>query len=84
MRKRVTNQQEKPSALRELRDNAGLTQAQLAHHLGKDVSTIRRWEKGDEPSMTRSEWKYFCQLIGKSFDDLPEVLSSPSEIPETS
>ncbi|MEM7554096.1 MAG: helix-turn-helix transcriptional regulator [Cyanobacteria bacterium P01_A01_bin.84] len=77
MRKRLTNQQEKPSVLRELRDDAGLTQAQLAHHLKKDVSTIRRWEKGDEPSMTRSEWKKFCKLIGKNFNDLPEFLSSP-------
>lgn len=78
MTKRDTKQQEKPSALKELREAAGLTQEEVAYHLKKAASTIRRWEKGDEPSMTRLEWLQFCKLIGKSFDELPELLSIPT------
>ncbi|NJN13719.1 MAG: helix-turn-helix transcriptional regulator [Richelia sp. RM2_1_2] len=77
MPKRETKQQERPSALKELREAAGLTQEQVAYHLKKAASTIRRWEKGDEPSMTRREWLEFCKIINKEFDELPELLSAP-------
>ncbi|MBE9213729.1 helix-turn-helix domain-containing protein [Plectonema cf. radiosum LEGE 06105] len=77
MTKRDITQQEKPSALKQLREDAGLTQEQVAYRLKKAVSTIRRWEKGDEPSLTRREWSELCLLIGKKFDELPEVMSTP-------
>ncbi|QSJ17703.1 helix-turn-helix transcriptional regulator [Nostoc sp. UHCC 0702] len=68
------------SVLKALRENAGLSQEQLAVYLGIAVSTLRRWEnEGMEPSMTRSQWQIFCQNVGIPFDSLPESLSSPTE-----
>lgn len=63
--------------LRSLREEANLSQEQLAVHLGKSLSTIRRWEKGDEPSMTRPEWLKFCELVKRKFDELPVSLAAP-------
>lgn len=41
-----------PARLRNLRDNSGLTQPELAKRIGIDTSTISRWEKGSrEPSL---------------------------------
>ena len=69
--------QQRQTILRSLREEASLTQEQLAVHLGKSLSTVKRWEKGDEPSMTKPEWKKFCALIGRTFDELPDLLSEP-------
>ena len=77
MSKRKTNQVEAKAALRELREAAGLTQEQLAFHMNKSSSTIRRWEKGEEPTLTHSEWVTLCKLLKKRFDELPEFLSKP-------
>ncbi|MEY2833606.1 MAG: hypothetical protein RLZZ574_2865 [Cyanobacteriota bacterium] len=63
------------SPLRKLRNNAHLTQEQLANQIGIAVSTVRRWEKGQaEPTMTLSQTKKFCQAINQNFDDLPNSL----------
>ncbi len=74
MPKESKGQQESKSTLRYLREEAGLTQEQLAIKVGIAGSTVRRWEKGSEPAMTRSQWVKFCQAVGKNFDDLPESL----------
>ncbi|TFI53096.1 XRE family transcriptional regulator [Mastigocladus laminosus UU774] len=79
MPKRDKDQQEAVSPLRQLREQAGLTQEQFAYRLGVAVSTVRRWEKGKEPSMTLSEWRKFCRLVNKDFGELPELLSSQTE-----
>jgi transcriptional regulator with XRE-family HTH domain len=71
--------QQRQTILRSLREQASLTQEQLAVHLGKSLSTVKRWEKGDEPSMTKPEWKKFCALVGRTFDELPDSLSEPSD-----
>lgn len=68
--------QQRQTILRSLREEARLTQEQLAVHLGKSLSTIKRWEKGDEPSMTRLEWIKFCKLVNRKFDELPELLTT--------
>lgn len=63
------------SPLRKLRNNAHLTQEQLAQEIGVAVSTIRRWEKGQaEPTMTLSQTKKFCHAVEHHFDDLPNSL----------
>lgn len=68
------------SVLKALRENAGLSQEQLAVYLGIGASTLRRWEnEGMEPSMTRNQWQIFCQIIGVSFDALPQSLAVPAE-----
>ena len=68
------------SVLKALRENAGLSQEQLAVYLGIAVSTLRRWEnEGMEPSMTRHQWQLFCQSVGVSFDALPQSLAVPAE-----
>lgn len=74
MPKRTKKQPEEETPLRRIREDAGLTQEQLAAQLEVAGSTIRRWEKGTEPAMTRRQWIKFCQAVGKGFDELPEEL----------
>lgn len=38
-----------PEALRARRQAAGLTQSQLASHLGVSPNTVARWERGERP-----------------------------------
>ncbi len=72
-----TNQVGAKSALRELREAVNLTQEQLAFHMSKSSSTIRRWEKGEEPTLTHREWLILCDLLRRNFYELPEYLSQP-------
>lgn len=74
---KVSQQSQPDSPLRDLREQANLTQEQLSVRLKVSTSTLRRWENGDvEPAMTRREqWQEFCQSIGVSFDGLPEKLN---------
>lgn len=68
--------EENKSPLRELREQANLTQEQLSVSLGVSTSTLRRWENGDvEPAMTREQWEVFCELVGVSFQELPRKLN---------
>lgn len=80
MPKREPNQVGAKNALRQLREAVNLTQEQVAYHMKKAASTIRRWEKGEEPALTRKEWLKLCELLKVDFHDLPDKLSSP--IPE--
>jgi transcriptional regulator with XRE-family HTH domain len=75
MPKKDKKQQEVVSPLRILRERANLTQEQLGVRLGVAGSTIRRWESGTEPAMTRRQWKIFCQETGVIWDELPDDLS---------
>jgi DNA-binding XRE family transcriptional regulator len=80
MQKEQINQPRRYSLFKELREEAGLTQEQLAYSLKKAASTIRRWEAGgEEPKMTRAEWADYCKVIGKSFDELPPLLGILTE-----
>jgi DNA-binding XRE family transcriptional regulator len=80
MTKRSKGQpQEEKLVLRQLRESAGLTQEEMAHHLGIASSTYRRWEKGLEPAMTRSQWIKYCKLVSRSFEDLPDSLAVPAD-----
>jgi len=72
------------SILRRLREEAGLTQAQLAKQIPDKSRTktltqsaISRWESGeDEPELTVFQMKAFCRALGKSLDDLPDEFAS--------
>ena len=76
----ITSQQETLSPLKHLREQANLTQEQLAYRLGVAVSTIRRWERGGvEPSLTIAEWRKLCQIVGTNLNELPEKLSSGND-----
>jgi transcriptional regulator with XRE-family HTH domain len=52
-----------------------LSQEELAVRMGVSASSVRRWEKGDEPTMTVRQMRDFCRLVGVSFDELPDYLS---------
>jgi DNA-binding XRE family transcriptional regulator len=72
-------QAENESSLRTLREEAGLTQEELAVRINVASSTIRRWEtQGTEPSMTVLQMRNFCKAVGKTFDELPDYLSQLS------
>lgn len=64
------------SPLRELREQANLTQEQLSVRLKVSTSTLRRWENGDvEPAMTHEQWEEFCDAVAVTFYDLPKKLN---------
>lgn len=72
--------EENNSPLKELREQANLTQEQLSVSLGVSTSTLRRWENGGvEPAMTREQWQVFCELVGVPFQQLPRKLNLRSQ-----
>jgi putative transcriptional regulator len=71
------------SPLRRLRENAELTQEQLAVYVGVAVSSIRRWERGDEPTLTLFQMRAFCRAVKVEFNDLPDRLSVAESVVES-
>lgn len=51
------------------RNNAGLTQAQVAKALKKSVKTIDNWEKG-KTQIDRENYYALCRLYKVSIDDI--------------
>jgi transcriptional regulator with XRE-family HTH domain len=71
--------QETQSVFRFLREKSGLSQEQLAVALSVSTSTLRRWEnRGLEPSMTKRQWRIFCDLLGTDFNELPDEIAVPT------
>ncbi|MCC3427299.1 MAG: helix-turn-helix domain-containing protein [Microcoleus sp. PH2017_01_SCD_O_A] len=68
-------QPENELPFRRLREDANFSQEELAVLIGVSASSVRRWEKGDEPTMTIRQIRDFCRLVGVSFDELPDYLS---------
>lgn len=64
------------SMIKQLREEAGLTQSQLAVAIGVATTTISRWEqtgeKATEPAMTAAEWIRFCRAVGIQWADIPK------------
>lgn len=79
MSRKVANKRN-VSTLRLLREEAGLTQIELAKQIPDKTRTrtlsqsaISRWESGqDEPELTVFQMKAFCRALGKSLDELPD------------
>jgi transcriptional regulator with XRE-family HTH domain len=54
-------------SVRELREDAGLTQVQLAHEIGVTPSAVYNWERGrNEPQA--SQVRAMARLFGVSMD----------------
>jgi putative transcriptional regulator len=74
-------------ALRRLREEAGLTQAELAKQIpdktrtkNLNQSVISRWESGeDEPELTVVQMKALCRALGKSLEELPDDFGPPRQ-----
>ena len=61
------------SALKRLREAAGLSQQALAARIGVGVTTISRWERGASPAMLSvPQMKALCRELGVALDDLPD------------
>lgn len=70
------------SPLKKLREEKGLSQAELAVKIGVSPSTVNRWEnieRGTEPSMTIAEWWRCCKALGLDWDELPIYFLSALE-----
>ena len=69
-------------ALRRLREEAGLTQSELAKLIPDKTrkktltqQAISRWESGeDEPELTIMQTKALCRALGKSLEEIPDDL----------
>ncbi len=57
------------TGLKQARDRAGLTQAQVAAHMGVDQSTISYWET-DGASPRADKLPALAELLGCAIDDL--------------
>ncbi len=75
-------------ALQRLREEVGLTQAQLAKKIPDKSkkktlhqSAISRWESGeDQPELTIPQIKALCRALGKTLDELPDDLGPPKPL----
>lgn len=78
------------SALRRLRQEAGLTQSELAKLIPDKSRTktltqqaISRWESGeDEPELTVVQMKALCRALGKSLEELPDDFGPSQRSPQ--
>ncbi|WP_315862891.1 MULTISPECIES: helix-turn-helix transcriptional regulator [unclassified Thermosynechococcus] len=63
--------------LKKLRRRSGLTQTQLANHLGLRQGTISDWECGKtQPRLSPTETHNLCQLLGCTLDELKEAFEN--------
>ena len=62
--------------LKRLREEANLSQEELARLIDVSVKSISRWETGrHEPTFTIRQVKALCKALGKPLDSLPDDLS---------
>ncbi|MFB5250890.1 MULTISPECIES: helix-turn-helix transcriptional regulator [Bacillus cereus group] len=70
--------------IRELRQQKGWTQAQLAEKLGKGVSTVRMWELGknepDRQTLINMSRLFDCSIDYIFINDIDESKNSPQEV----
>jgi transcriptional regulator with XRE-family HTH domain len=71
------------AALKAIREELDMTQAQFAVALGIDTSTVSRCERGlSEIALTLWQVKRLCKLTGKTLDQLPDYLGREADIEE--
>lgn len=89
LKKKLSNSEDIP-ILRRLREEAGLTQSELAKLIPDKTrkktltqQAISRWESGeDEPELTIMQTKALCRALGKSLEEIPDDLGPPSPSPK--
>lgn len=63
------------SPMRQIREEIGMTQAELAVALGMSYSTVSKAERGlTEPVFTIAQIKKLCKLTKKPIEDFPDFL----------
>ena len=72
VKKNKSDSQENESPLKKLREEAGLSQQELATRIGVAVATISRWERGAPAMLTVPQMKAMCRVFGKSIEELPD------------
>lgn len=72
----MTPQQPGPEeklTFRQLRERAGLSQDELARHIGVTGKTVSNWERGISlASLTVPQMKTLCKALGVTLDELPD------------
>lgn len=69
----MKDQPNRDSVFVKLREQLGLTQKQVAEALQVSEQTVRNWEHGKTvPSLTISQTKRLCALLGKPIEEIPE------------
>jgi transcriptional regulator with XRE-family HTH domain len=77
VKKNNSNLEENQSPLKKLREEAGLSQQELATRIGVAVATISRWERGAPAMLTVPQMKALCKIFGKSIEELPDEFGPP-------
>ncbi|NMF85710.1 helix-turn-helix transcriptional regulator [Nodosilinea sp. P-1105] len=68
------------STLKQLREQAGLSQEGLARAIGVSGKTVSNWERGMSiASLTIPQVKTLCKALGVTLDELPDDFSSQGE-----
>jgi transcriptional regulator with XRE-family HTH domain len=63
--------------LKQLREQAGLSQEALARVIGVSGKTVSNWERGmSVASLTVPQMKALCNALGVTLDELPDDFSS--------
>ena len=73
-------QQTPKPTLKQLREQAGLSQEALSRLVGVSSKTISNWERGTNvASLTVPQMKALCEALNVSLHDLPDDFSSERE-----
>ena len=82
MVKKKSGSEDNESPLKKLREEAGLSQQELATRIGVAVATISRWERGAPAMLTVPQMKALCKVFGKSIEELPDEFGVPKRSSE--
>lgn len=73
-------QSQSQPTLKQLREQAGLSQEALARRVGVSSKTVSNWERGTNvASLTVPQMKALCEALGVTLDELPDDFSSDRE-----
>jgi transcriptional regulator with XRE-family HTH domain len=80
-RKIFQMEQDQPKlTLKQLREQAGLSQEALARRVGVSSKTVSNWERGTNvASLTVPQMKALCEALGVTLNELPDDFSSERE-----